>query len=167
MANINDRTSHFRIIAFGSAIVTLSGLALLPNSSCAAMPYAALQSAVSDRENILKIGSSDEIYFDKPNIVKSEYGSSGNDVFKAPRKDFIYNETIALKIADIILRSRFGDARIDSQLPLNCILEDGVWIITGTFKENDDKSLPPKKGGVAEIHISKKTGEILVLGHGK
>ena len=104
---------------------------------------------------------------DNPNSGGSAAISDIKENEQKAHRDYVYSEALAKKIAEIVLRDRFGDALIDSQEPLICILEDGVWVVTGTFKKNIDKSLPPKKGGVAEIHISKNTGEILTLFHSK
>ena len=104
---------------------------------------------------------------DNPNSGGSAAISDSKENQKKFYTDYISNEVLAKKIADIIFRDRYGDALIDSQQPLRCVLEDGVWIVKGTFKKSSDKSFPIRKGGVAEIHISKKTGEILTLFHSK
>ena len=83
------------------------------------------------------------------------------------RPDLISDQAMAIKIARIILSSIYGKPLIDKEEPLNCELQDGVWIVTGTFKQHKDKTRPPKKGGVAEIHILKRTGEVLDVFHSK
>jgi hypothetical protein len=76
------------------------------------------------------------------------------------QRDIVPNKEIALKIAGIILRSVYGDKLIDSEEPLNCDLKNDYWVVTGNLT-------PSLHGGVAEIHISRKTGEISKLTHGQ
>jgi hypothetical protein len=77
-----------------------------------------------------------------------------------PPGGFVKNEMVASKIADAILVSIYGEDELSSERPFNISLKKGIWIITGTLK-------PGYKGGVAEIHISKASGKILYVNHGK
>ena len=83
------------------------------------------------------------------------------------RPDLISDQAMAIKIARIILSSIYGKTLIDKEEPLNCELQDGVWIVTGSFNHPFEKGKPPWKGGVAEIHILKRTGEVLDVFHSK
>lgn len=60
----------------------------------------------------------------------------------------------AARIAEAVLIPIYGEKTIQSELPLSATLRDGIWRVTGY--------LPPGWfGGVAEVNISKATGEIL------
>ena len=83
------------------------------------------------------------------------------------RPDLISDQAMAIQLAGIILRSIYGKALIDKEEPLTCELQDGVWIVTGSFNHPFEKGKPPWKGGVAEIHILKRTGEVLDVFHSK
>lgn len=77
-----------------------------------------------------------------------------------PAEGFIPDKATAVRVAEAVLTPIYGEKQIKSEEPLNAQLKGGVWIITGT---------PPKGmalGGVAEIRISKRTGEILFVNHG-
>jgi len=77
-----------------------------------------------------------------------------------PKEGYVPDAKTAVRIAEAILIPIYGDEQIKSELPLTAILKDNVWTVTG--------SLPPgMAGGVAEVRISKMTGEILGVIHGK
>ncbi len=78
-----------------------------------------------------------------------------------PSTGYVGNEKVALRIADVILKSIYGDYLIERQKPLKINLRDQVWLIEGTRATK-----PYNKGGVAQIEISKSTGEILRVSHG-
>ncbi|HWG19814.1 MAG TPA: NTF2 fold immunity protein [Terracidiphilus sp.] len=65
-----------------------------------------------------------------------------------------------VRIAEAILIPIYGEEQIKSELPLSAVLKDNVWIVTGRLAEG-------MAGGVAEVRISKMTGEILGVTHGK
>ena len=77
-----------------------------------------------------------------------------------PKDGYIANKIMAIKIADIVLVSIYGEESIKSQRPLSASLENGVWTVVGTINTKGH-------GGVAEIDISKTTGQILRVTHGK
>ncbi len=92
--------------------------------------------------------------------------------------DFVRSEGVAKSIAETILIDIYGREAIAQQLPLVAKLENGIWIVSGTFHR--DKYLAEMKaatknpnahfsvsGGVAEIRISKKSGCILDVDHGE
>lgn len=72
----------------------------------------------------------------------------------------IKDEKVAVEVAFAILKSVYGEAQIRKQRPLSVELVDGIWIVSGTLKAG-------RKGGVAEIHISKTTGEVIEITHGE
>jgi hypothetical protein len=77
----------------------------------------------------------------------------------APPGGFVPDTDTAKKISEIILVRFFGEAQTDREKPLQVTLADGVWVIKGTMP-------PGILGGIAELHISKKDGQILFLSHG-
>jgi hypothetical protein len=77
-----------------------------------------------------------------------------------PKDGYIPNETTAVRVAEAILLPIYGEKQIDSERPLSAKLEGSVWHVTGTLPAESE-------GGVAEVDISKATGEILRVTHGK
>jgi hypothetical protein len=76
-----------------------------------------------------------------------------------PPDGFVPDAGTAAKISEVILVRFFGQTQTDMEKPLTATLKDGVWIVKGT--------MPPNiLGGIAELHISKKDGTILVMSHG-
>jgi hypothetical protein len=77
-----------------------------------------------------------------------------------PKDGFVPNEKAAVRIAEAVLSPIYGDEKIVSERPFSAKLKGDVWTVTG--------SLPGgMAGGVAEVRISKRTGEILDVTHGK
>ena len=77
-----------------------------------------------------------------------------------PENGFIPDEITALKVAEAILFPIYGADKINSEKPFKAEFENGVWYISGTLPKH-------MKGGTAMVEISKKTGEILRVSHGK
>ncbi|HEX8613023.1 MAG TPA: NTF2 fold immunity protein [Telluria sp.] len=86
-----------------------------------------------------------------------------SDVNYLPPGGVAADAKTASQLAEIVLKSVYGNKQIDAQLPLTAVLmENGVWQITGTF------NLPPGSfGGVATILIRKKDGAVIGMIHGK
>jgi hypothetical protein len=68
---------------------------------------------------------------------------------------------LAMKIAELILRSVHGDATFENQLPLT--LKDGGdrWIIEGTAHRASSPDLEDPKGGYLTITLQKSNCRIL------
>jgi hypothetical protein len=77
-----------------------------------------------------------------------------------PKEGYVPDERTAIRIAEAILVPIYGAEQIKSELPLSAKLRDDVWVVTGNLPAGAD-------GGVAEVRISKRTGEILGVTHGK
>ena len=77
-----------------------------------------------------------------------------------PPEGYVPDGATAIKIAVAVWEPIYGHAQIASEAPYFAKLKDGVWYVQGHLPEGCD-------GGVAEIEISKGTGEILRLSHGK
>lgn len=77
-----------------------------------------------------------------------------------PKNGFVPDKEMAAKIAELIAKKIYGDARIDAQQPFQAVLNGEVWKVTGT--------IPPNfLGGTFEVYISKENGEIIRVTHGK
>ena len=86
---------------------------------------------------------------EKPHSVKVKNG-------------FVPNETTAITIAQAVLIPIYGKEKIEKQKPFKAKLENGIWIVSGTF------NMPTEwKGGTAIAEISKKDGKIIRVSHGK
>jgi len=77
-----------------------------------------------------------------------------------PDEGYVPNAETAIRIAEAVWLPIYGE-RITEKKPSNATLENGIWTVEGT--------LPPKytKGGVPVAEISKETGEVLRISHGK
>ena len=77
-----------------------------------------------------------------------------------PRDGFVPDKETAIKIAELIAKKIYGDARIDAQQPFQAVLDGEVWKVSGT--------IPPNYlGGTFEVYLSKVNGEIIRVTHGK
>src|SRR5688572_20401219 len=77
-----------------------------------------------------------------------------------PEAGYVPDAETAIRIAIAVWEPIYGKKQIAEEKPYNATLKDGVWFVEG--------SLPKGwKGGVAEAEISKDTGTILRISHGK
>jgi len=77
-----------------------------------------------------------------------------------PKDGFVPNEKTAVRVAEAVLGAIYGEQQIASEQPFSAKLKGDVWTVTGSLPEG-------MAGGVAEVRISKRTGEILGVTHGK
>jgi hypothetical protein len=77
-----------------------------------------------------------------------------------PPCGFIPDETTARAVAEAVLVPIYGKEHIEAQKPLTANLVRGVWHVRGVLPAN-------MLGGVAVVEISKQSGEILRVSHGK
>jgi hypothetical protein len=88
------------------------------------------------------------------------FSSGGQSRPYRPKEGYVPDGSTATRIAEAVLIPIYGDEQIKSELPLSAKLKDDVWVVTGTLAAGYD-------GGVAEVRIAKRTGEILAVSHGK
>jgi hypothetical protein len=79
-----------------------------------------------------------------------------------PRDGFVPNAEVAVKIAEAVLIPVFGKQQVLSERPFKARLEGELWIVEGTLN-----CAGICDGGTAEVRISKKSGEIIRMIHGK
>lgn len=99
---------------------------------------------------------------DKPlfNLVDSiNYYTSNGYI---PKNGILSTDTIAVKVAEIILFNIYGENQIKDQRPYNVVLKENVWIIEGDTNTKDNFF-----GGTFYIELSKETGAILKIIHTK
>ena len=77
-----------------------------------------------------------------------------------PPGGYVPDGATAIKIAVAVWEPIYGRGQIASEAPYSAKLKNGVWLVEGHLPEGSD-------GGVAEIEISKESGEILRISHGK
>ena len=77
-----------------------------------------------------------------------------------PKSGFVPDELTAVNIGLAVLVPIYGRQPIESQKPFKAALVGDIWVVSGTMTS---KSV----GGLAEIDISKRTGKILRVTHGK
>lgn len=95
----------------------------------------------------------------KVDSAYAEFRSRNLEPSNGVTKDLVPNEETAIKIAEVILLSIYGE-KIYTNRPYSIELRNGVWIIEGTLPKN-------YQGGVPYIEIQKKDGKILKVIHGK
>lgn len=93
-------------------------------------------------------------------------GCSLHEHFYKPIEGYVATEELALGIAEFYLDSIYGEESVDLQKPLNAVLKNGIWTITGTLQQPTNPEYITI-GGVAEIHLSKSSGKVLRITHGK
>jgi hypothetical protein len=77
-----------------------------------------------------------------------------------PVAGFVPDEQTAISVAVAVLSPIYGAQQIADEKPYSATLVNGVWTVVG--------SLPAGfRGGVALIEISKATGQVLRVSHGK
>ncbi|MGH9698648.1 MAG: NTF2 fold immunity protein [Candidatus Acidiferrales bacterium] len=76
-----------------------------------------------------------------------------------PKDGFVSDEKTAIAVARAILNGVYGEKQISAEEPLSASLRGETWTVKGT------PHMP--NGGVAEIEISKETGKVLRVTHGK
>ena len=79
-----------------------------------------------------------------------------------PNKKLIYNEDIAISIAEVYLFDRFGKERIENEKPYKINIVNGCWVIEG----NDSRETEEKAGSFV-IVISSVDGKVIGLAHYK
>ena len=77
-----------------------------------------------------------------------------------PPKGFVPDKSTAETVAIAVLTPIYGKSNILRQRPFQVNLRDDIWTVRGTLPHH-------MVGGVAEIRISKTTGEILRVIHTK
>ena len=95
----------------------------------------------------------------KVDSAYAEFRSRNLEPRNLVARDIVPNEETAIKIAEVILFSIYGQ-NIYSSRPYCIELKNGVWIIEGSLPKDS-------KGGVPYIEIQKKDGKILKVMHGK
>lgn len=80
---------------------------------------------------------------------------------KVYRKEgYIPNEQTAIKVALAVWEPIYGKEKIEKQAPYKAKLKDEVWYVFGTLPRF-------MLGGTVEAEISKITGEIIRISHGR
>jgi hypothetical protein len=77
-----------------------------------------------------------------------------------PVDGYVPDPETAVRIAEAVLERAFGDEVMADQRPLRVMLQNDLWIITGSMPEH-------AAGGVAYIEISKRDGRIIHVTHGE
>ena len=97
-------------------------------------------------------------------FTSSLFASDLDKHFYKPNEGYVSDNKTAIKIAEVVLSSIYGQEKIDQEKPLNAVLKDGTWEITGTLNcPGGEHCL----GGVAIIEISKDDGRVLRVSHGQ
>lgn len=107
--------------------------------------------------------SQEFVYKGKVFSIDSNYTNEGSNKYDIGHhtKDSIYQEVKAVfSTIKPKLDSIYGKAQIDKELPLKITLyDDSLWYFEGTLHTD--------KGGVVHACISKSSGQIIQINHGK
>jgi hypothetical protein len=82
------------------------------------------------------------------------------DRFQSREEGYVPDATTAIKIAEAVWIPIYGKRRLSDEKPFKARLVNGVWIVGGTLPKG-------ARGGTAYAEISKETGCIINVGHGK
>lgn len=96
-------------------------------------------------------------------VMGTHYTQGGQHSFK-PAGGYVPTEETAIRIAEAVWIPIYGKDRIDEEKPFKSTLKDGVWMVRGTLHCPGGGICA---GGVAEAEISKESGCILRISHGK
>jgi NTF2 fold immunity protein len=77
-----------------------------------------------------------------------------------PPRGFVPDSTTAVRIAGAVWISIYGEETIADERPFIAKLRNGVWTVHGSLPRGNI-------GGVAEAEISKRSGRIIRVSHGK
>jgi hypothetical protein len=77
-----------------------------------------------------------------------------------PEQGYVPTAEVAIKIAVAVWEPIYGKTQIESEKPYVAKLNNGIWTVTGTLPANYE-------GGTATAEISKETGCIIKIIHGK
>ena len=83
-----------------------------------------------------------------------------------PKAGFVPNAETAVRIAEAVLIPVYGEKLILSERPFHATLEGDVWTVDGTLHCGAEKETDCR-GGTAEVKISKSSGQILHMIHGR
>lgn len=82
------------------------------------------------------------------------------------KTSILFSKELALKVAEVYLKSTYGSSKINEQMPLQIEnYQDSLWKISGTFYRPDSTQF--YIGGCAEIILSKIDGKVLLITHYK
>ena len=82
-----------------------------------------------------------------------------------PPNGFVSTAQTAIAIAEAVLIPVYGKAEIESERPFKAVLERNIWVVTGSVPCHHPPSNSECPGGAAEIRISKRTGQVLLMTH--
>lgn len=77
-----------------------------------------------------------------------------------PKDGYVPDSKTAIKIAEAVLSTIYGESVVKKEKPLVASLKDDVWTIEGTAPKD-------VQGGTALIIIAKSDGRIIRVTHGK
>lgn len=98
------------------------------------------------------------IFFLVSSLALSQEHSEHNYI---PPDGYVPSAEVAIRIAEAILEPVYGIESIKDEKPFTAKLqEDETWEVRGTLPKGF-------KGGVAEVHISRKDGHIIRMTHGR
>ena len=82
-----------------------------------------------------------------------------------PPEGYVPDAATARAVAIAVLTPVYGRAVVDKELPFEARLEKGVWTVEGSPPAGRDPG--QFIGGLALVRISRKTGAILRMTHGR
>jgi hypothetical protein len=86
--------------------------------------------------------------------------TASSDKVWMPVEGVVPDVITAEKIAEVIFARFYGAEEIAREKPFSTSIRDDVWIVKGSLPQG-------MLGGLAEIHVRKKDGQVLHLFHGR
>ena len=97
-------------------------------------------------------------------LLTASAQSKGQDIPR-PAAGYVPDEATAIRVAEAVLIPIYGQRKIEGERPLTATLKGDVWTIKGSLPKAGPGEIV--MGGVATVRLSKRTGCILSVGHGK
>ena len=93
------------------------------------------------------------------------YGARNTAKGYVPPNGFVPTAETAIAVAEAVLIPVYGKDQIESERPFKAVLNENVWVVTGSVPCHNPPPGAECPGGAAEIKISKWTGQILFMTH--
>lgn len=93
-------------------------------------------------------------------LAGSAHAQAGAKHSYVPPHGFVPDSSTAVRIAEAVWIPIYGEQTVSRERPFTARLRNGVWTVVGSLPRG-------QPGGVAVAEISKRTGGIIRVSHGK
>ena len=93
-------------------------------------------------------------------LASSAHAQGAKKHSYVPPAGFVPDSSTAVRIAEAVWIPIYGEEQIARERPFSATLRNGVWTVGGSLPKG-------QAGGVAVAEISKRTGRIIRVSHGR